>query len=262
MPHTRSDGVSIYYEVSGNPDGPWLVLSNSLGTDLAFWDPQVAAFGEEFHILRYDTRGHGKSDAPAGDYTYDQLGADALAVMNAAGVDKALFCGLSMGGMTGLWLGINAPQRFERLALCNTGAKIGDTSVWQPRIDAVLSGGMQPIVDAVVDRWFTKRFQEAEPATVDLIRAMILRTPAVGYAGCCAALRDCDLRDRIGAIDLPTLIIAGTHDLATPPALSDEIQASIEGSRMIVLNAAHLSNIEAEKTFNVAVSSFLTHVPD
>jgi len=259
MPHIQSDGARINYEISGNPDGPWLVMSNSLGTDLAFWDPQVAAFGDDYRILRYDTRGHGKSDAPEGDYDYDQLGADALAVMDAAGVDKALFCGLSMGGMTGLWLGINAPERFEKLVLCNTGAKIGDASIWQPRIDAVLNGGMESILEAVVDRWFTKRFQEAAPDTVDRIRAMILRTPAAGYAGCCAALRDTDLRDRIGAIALPTLIIAGTHDMATPPALSDEMQASIAGSRIIVLNAAHLSNIEAEQTFNTAVSSFLAH---
>jgi 3-oxoadipate enol-lactonase len=257
MPKTATNGASIHYEISGNPDGPWLMFSNSLGTDLAMWDAQEKAFGGKYRILRYDQRGHGQSEAPAVDYTYDQLGGDVLAVMDAAGADKVLFCGLSMGGVTGMWLGINAPQRFGKLALCNTGAQIGDSGTWQQRIDTVLSSGMGSIAEAVVDRWFTRRFQEADPAAVDRIRTMILATPAAGYAGCCAALRDIDLREAIKAIDLPTLIIAGKHDPATPIDLAEAIQASIKGSHLAVLDAAHLSNIEQEADFNEALSIFL-----
>lgn len=257
MPETAASGVSIHYQVSGNPAGPWLMFCNSLGTDLAMWDAQAELFGRDFHVLRYDTRGHGRSAAPEGEYTFDMLGADALAVMDAAGADKALFCGLSMGGVTGMWLAVNAPERFGKFVLCNTGARIGDADTWQPRIDAVLSGGMAGIAEAVVDRWFTKRFQDADPKAVDRIRAIILRTSAAGYAGCCAALRDADLREDIKAIALPTLVIAGTHDPATPPALGEAIHASIGGSRLVVLDAAHLSNIEAEAAFDAAVSAFL-----
>ena len=257
MPETAANGATIHYDISGRPDGPWLVFSNSLGTDLRMWDAQTAALGRDFRVLRYDTRGHGQSDAPSGDYSFDDLGRDALAVMDAAGVDKACFCGLSMGGVTGMWLGVNAPERFEKLVLCNTGAKIGDTETWQQRIDTVLSTGMAPLAEAVVDRWFTKRFQNEQPAAVDRIRAMIKATPAAGYAGCCAALRDIDLREAIAAIDLPTLVVAGRHDPSTPVANAEEIRAAIKGSRLVVLDAAHLSNIEQEAEFNDTVSTFL-----
>ncbi len=257
MPETAANGASIYYEVSGNPDGPWLLLSNSLGTDLGMWDAQERAFGRDFHVIRHDQRGHGRSEAPPGDYTYDDLGRDALAVMDAAGARKAHFCGLSMGGVTGMWLGVNAPDRFDRLVLCNTGAKIGDAATWQQRIDTVLSAGMDPLVDAVVDRWFTKRFQQAEPAAVDRIRAMIKTTPPAGYAGCSAALRDVDLREAIKAIGLPTLVVAGRHDPSTPLADAEEIQAAIRGSHIAVLDSAHLSNIEQEAEFNRTVATFL-----
>ncbi|MCT8972864.1 3-oxoadipate enol-lactonase [Microbaculum marinisediminis] len=257
MPETAANGATIHYEISGSPDGPWLVFSNSLGTDLRMWDAQTAMFGRDFRILRYDTRGHGQSDAPSGDYSFDDLGRDALAVMDAAGVDEAYFCGLSMGGVTGMWLGVNAPERFEKLVLCNTGAKIGDIETWQQRIDTVLSTGMAPLVEPVVDRWFTRRFQDEQPAAVDRIRAMIKATPGAGYAGCCAALRDIDLRDAIAAIDLPTLVVAGRHDPSTPVANAEEIHAAIKGSRLVVLDAAHLSNIEQEAEFNETVSTFL-----
>jgi 3-oxoadipate enol-lactonase len=257
MPDVRSAGAAIHYDVSGNANGPWLVMSNSLGTDLGFWDAQARAFGPHFRVLRYDTRGHGGSDSPDGDYSFDQLGADVLAVMDDAGIERARFCGLSMGGVTGMWLGIHAPGRVERLVLCNTGARIGAADIWQQRIDAVRTGGMEAVVEGVVDRWFTRRFQAADPAEVERIRAMILRTPAAGYAGCCAALRDVDLREPTKGIDLPTLVVAGAHDPATPPALAEEIHASIKGSKLVRLDAAHLSNIEAEAAFNDAVLPFL-----
>jgi len=257
MPKAAADGASIHYEVSGNPDGPWLVLSNSLGTNLHMWDAQAEAFGRDFHVLRYDTRGHGRSDAPEADYSFEQLGGDVLAVMDAAGARTASFCGLSMGGVTGMWLGIYAADRFDRLVLCNTGAKIGDAETWQERISATRTSGTEPIADAVVDRWFTQRFQSAAPEAVARIRAMILETPGRGYAGCCAALRDCDLRAAITAIRLPTLIVAGTQDPATPVALSRDMEAAISGSTVVELDAAHLSNIEQESAFNSAVSAFL-----
>ena len=257
MPETATNGASINYEISGNPDGPWLVFSNSLGTDLHMWDAQAEIFGSDYQVLRYDTRGHGRSAAPDGDYDFDQLGKDTLSVMDSAGVDKACFCGLSMGGATGMWLGVNAPERFEKLVLCNTGARIGDTATWQQRIETVLASGMGAIAEAVVDRWFTERFQKAAPAAVDRIRAMILATPAAGYAGCCGALRDFDMRGAIKAIGLPTLIVAGQHDPATPVGLAEDMKASIRGAKLAVLDAAHLSNIEQEAAFNETVSTFL-----
>jgi 3-oxoadipate enol-lactonase len=256
---TTDDGVSLNVRCDGDPGKPSVLLSNSLGTDLTMWDDQIPTLAGHFQVVRYDARGHGGSDAPDGDYTIDRLGKDAVAVLKGFGIEKAAFCGVSMGGMVGMWLGVHAPGRVTRLALCNTAAMMPPKETWQQRIEAVLSGGMESIVDAVVARWFTQPFIEGEPEKVDRVRAMLLATPPAGYAGCCAAIRDMDQRASISGISRPTLVVAGAEDPATPPERGEEIAAAIRGAELEVIPAcAHLSNIEQTDRFNARVIPFLT----
>ncbi|TCT12703.1 3-oxoadipate enol-lactonase [Tepidamorphus gemmatus] len=257
MPHIEADGTRIYHEISGSAGKPWLVLSNSLGTRLEMWDGQAAALADDFRILRYDSRGHGRSDAPAGNYTIERLGRDVLTLLDALGIARARFCGLSMGGMVGMWLGINAPDRLDRLVLCNTGARLGPPELWSQRIEAVASAGMAAVTDAVIERWFTPEFRAARPDKVAPVRRMLLDTPAAGYAGCCAAIRDMDQREAVTSIRIPTLVIGGSRDPATPASMAEELASSIPGARLSILEAAHLSNIEQEEAFNDTVSTFL-----
>lgn len=257
MPTTECDGATIHYEVSGREGAPWLVFSNSLGTNLGMWDGQVAALADDYRILRYDSRGHGRSSAPEGPYTIELLGRDALAVMDAAGVDKASYCGLSKGGMVGMWLGVNAPERFARLALCNTGAYVPPATLWDDRIATATTKGMAALTEGVIERWFTEPFRKSSPEAVDRVRKMLLTTPAHGYAGCCAAIRDMDQRAAISRITLPTLVIAGARDVATPPERAEEIANAVAGARLVTFEAAHLSNIETEPEFNEALIAFL-----
>jgi 3-oxoadipate enol-lactonase len=257
MPFAQGQGARIHYEIEGPEDGPVLLLSNSLGTDLGMWSPQIPSLAARYRVLRYDSRGHGRSEAPEGPYTIDMLGQDAVAVLDAAGVKRALFCGLSKGGMVGQWLGVNAPNRVGRLVLANTAAFIGAPEVWNQRIETVRAQGMAAIVPGVIDRWFTKPFQERAPDSVARIRDMLLATDPEGYAACCAAVRDMDQRQTIGAIRVPTLVIAGRHDLATSPEQGRLIADTIPGARFLELDAAHLSNIEAEAAFTRALLEFL-----
>lgn len=255
---TTDDGIVLNVRLDGDPNKPSVLLSNSLGTDLTMWDAQVAPLSEHFQVVRYDARGHGKSAAPDGDYTIDRLGRDAVAVLKGFGIEKAAFCGVSMGGMVGMWLGIHAPGRVTRLALCNTAAMMPPKDAWQQRIDAVLAGGMEAVVDAVVARWFTEAFIRDEPEAVARVRAMLLDTPPVGYAGCCAAIRDMDQRSALFGIGKPTLVVAGADDPATPPERGEEIAAAIRGAELDVLpECAHLSNIEQTALFNARVVPFL-----
>jgi 3-oxoadipate enol-lactonase len=257
MPFAQGQGARIHYEIEGPEDGPVLLLSNSLGTDLGMWSPQIPSLAARYRVLRYDSRGHGRSEAPEGPYTIDMLGQDAVAVLDAADVERALFCGLSKGGMVGQWLGVNAPDRVGRLVLANTAAFIGAPEVWNQRIETVRAQGMAAIVPGVIDRWFTKPFQERAPDSVARIRDMLLATDPEGYAACCAAVRDMDQRQTIGAIRVPTLVIAGRHDLATSPEQGRLIADTIPGARFLELDAAHLSNIEAEAAFTRALLEFL-----
>lgn len=259
MPTTETDGATIHYEIAGMDGAPWLVFSNSLGTDLSMWNAQVAALGDRFRILRYDSRGHGKSSVPAGAYTIDRLGRDALAVMDAAGVETASFCGLSKGGMVGMWLGVHAPRRIERLALCNTAAHMPPPSMWDQRIEAANTQGMEALADGVIERWFTPDFRSRAPEAVDRVRDMLLTTSGAGYAGCCAAIRDMDQREAIPTIRAPTLVIAGIHDPATPPDKAEEIAGAVSGSKLVSLEAAHLSNIEKEADFTRTLAAFVSH---
>jgi 3-oxoadipate enol-lactonase len=249
--------VRIHYELAGAATAPVLVFSNSLGTDVTMWDRQAAALTPKFQVLRYDKRGHGQSSVPAGSYTIEQLGRDVLALLDLLRLDRVHFCGLSIGGQTGMWVGVNAPERLNKLVLCNTGAKIGALDAWNARIEVVRKSGVKAVASAVIERWFTPRFREQEPATVAKIQSVLQGTDREGYAGCCAAVRDFDYRETLGAIQTPTLVIAGAHDPATPAADGRFVAEKIPGARYVELDAAHLSNIEDRERFTAEISAFL-----
>lgn len=254
---TTSDGLSLRYEDTGGTK-PVLILSNSLGTRLEMWDPQMRAFTERYRVVRYDKRGHGESDVKVGPSSFARLTRDAIELLDHLGVKKADWCGLSMGGMSGMWAGAHHGERFGRIVLCNTAASMPDPTMWNTRIALVKTGGMKPIIPAIVDRWFTKRFQAADPQAVARVVRMLETTPAEGYAACSAAIRDMDQREAIRSITNPVLVVAGTHDGSTSAARGREIAALIPGAGYVELDAAHLSNIEDEARFTPAVMNFLT----
>lgn len=257
MPFVQAEGARIHYRFDGREDRPVLVLSNSLGTDLGMWEPQLPAFAERYRVLRYDSRGHGASDAPPGSYTIELLGRDVLALLDGLGLARVAFCGLSKGGMVGQWLGAHAGERLDRLVLACTSAHIGAPEVWTQRIATVREHGMAAIVPALIDRWFTRGFQERAPEAVARVAAMLRNANPQGYATACAAVRDMDQRDALPAIGTPTLVIAGRHDQATPPDHARLLAAAIPGARLVELEAAHLANVEAAEPFTRAVLDFL-----
>lgn len=257
---TLADG-ELHYTLDGTPGKPVLVLSNSLGTNLHMWDTQVAAFTEHFQVLRYDTRGHGASLVSAGPYSIEQLGRDVLALLDALNLPRVHFCGLSMGGLIGQWLGINASERLHKLVVCNTAAKIAGPDVWNPRIETVLRDGQAAMValrDASIARWFTPGYAAANPAQAKRITDMLAATSPQGYAANCAAVRDADFRAQLGAIQVPTLVIAGTEDAVTPPAGGHFIEEHVKGAQYAEFHAAHLSNVEVGEPFSRRVIDFLT----
>lgn len=258
MPTLDHKGVKLYYQVEGKEGAPWLVLSNSLGTRLEMWEPQMPALLQHFRVLRYDTRGHGASSIPPGPYAVEQLGEDVIALMDGLQIARAHFCGLSMGGMTGMWLGVNEAERFDRLVLANTSALIGPADAWNARIAKVNSEGMASITQAVLDRWFTPGYQQRAPQAVQTVRDMLLNTSPAGYTANCAAVRDMDQRDSVARIKAPTLVIAGTHDQSTPAADGKRVADSIAGARYVELDSAHLSNWEQAETFTRHLIDFLT----
>ena len=250
----------LNYQLDGPKGAPVLVLSNSLGTDLGMWATQVPAFAEHFQVLRYDTRGHGQSLVTEGPYSIEQLGGDVLALLDALHIERAHFCGLSMGGLIGQWLGIHAGSRLHSLVVCNTAAKIGEPSVWNPRIEMVLRDGvaaMAGLRDASIARWFTADYAQAHPDQAKRITDMLAATSPQGYAANCAAVRDADFRDQLGAIRVPTLVIAGTEDAVTPPSGSHFIQEHVAGAEYAEFYAAHLSNVQAGDAFSQRVLAFL-----
>lgn len=257
MLFAQTEDARIHYDLAGPANSPVLVLSNSLGTDFSMWDSQTPAFQKSFRVLRYDTRGHGQSDVTPGPYTIELLGRDVLLLVDTLHLDCVHFCGLSMGGMIGMWLAINAPNRLHKLVLCNTAAKIGTPEVWGARIDAVTKGGMKSISPGVIERWFTAPFRAKSPQVIAATQRMIESTNPKGYIANCAAVRDFDAREQVGGIRVPTLVICGTHDPATTPADARFLADRIPGARIAELNAAHLSNIEDSERFNPEVSSFL-----
>jgi len=254
--------VSVQHErfncrLDGRADAPVVVLSNSLGTNLAMWDEQLPALTQRFRVLRYDQRGHGASSVTPGPYTIAQLGRDVLGLLEALKIQRVHFCGLSMGGMTGMWLAVNAADRIDRLVLANTTPKIGTPEVYDARIETVRKGGLAVVADVVIERWFTKNFRARAPEAVARIRAMLMATPAEGYMAACGAIRDMDQREAIRSIRNPTLVISGTHDVATPPADGRRIAESIAGARYTELDASHISNIEANERFTAELTAFL-----
>jgi len=257
MPILKSGEARIHYALEGQSGTPALVFSNSLGANFSMWDAQVPGLRRKFRVLRYDTRGHGQSSPTPGPYAIEQLGKDVIAMLDALDLDHVHFCGLSMGGMIGMWLGVSAPERLHKLVLCNTGAKIGTAEGWNARIEAVQKNGMKSVASAVVERWFTPAFRRKAPATIANTLKMIEETNLVGYAACCAAVRDFDFREQISKIRLPTLVISGAHDPATPPTDGRFLAQQIPGARYVELDAAHLSNLEDRYRFNNELAAFL-----
>jgi len=258
MPRLACGDAELEYQVEGSADAPLLVLSNSLGTTMRMWEPQMPALLASFRVLRYDARGHGRSSVPDGPYTIAQMGEDVLALVRAVGARRVRFCGLSMGGMVGMWLGVHAPALVERLVLCNTAARIGPPEAWNLRIARVRESGMGAIVEAVLARWFTPEFVDSGAPAVELARRMLLESSAEGYAAACAAVRDMDQRDDVGRIGAPTLVVAGTRDLVTTPADHRDLADRIDGARYVELDAPHISNLERPAEFTRALVDFLT----
>ena len=258
MSYFASSGTQLAYQVDGPDDAPTLVLINSVGTNLHMWDAQVARLSHALRIVRFDTRGHGASDVPAGPYTIEQLGLDLLALLDELRIEQANICGLSLGGITALEFAIAYPHRVARAVFANTAARIGTTESWDARIAAVKTGGMAAIRDTVLARFLSTNFRQQHPETVRQIGDMIEATNPIGYIAACAALRDADLRARVHEIRTPTLILAGALDESTPPSQSHELHAAISGSHLRIFDeVAHLSNVERPDEFSEYVLSFL-----
>jgi len=258
MPETQANGIDIHYRFDGPEAAPVVMLSNSLGTRLEMWDPQIPALAARYRVLRYDSRGHGRTTVPDGPYSIGLLAEDAIALLDRLGIERAHFCGLSKGGMVGQVLGAEHGDRILTLTLCATACQLGPKDLWNERIAAVIEKGMPAVAEGVIERWLTRRYRQSAPAEVEHVRKMILETPAKGYAACCAAIRDMDLCGVLGRIRVPTLVVAGEDDPATPPDVVREVHERISGSRFVVIpRAAHLLNIERAETFDRTLLEFL-----
>jgi 3-oxoadipate enol-lactonase len=255
-----ANDIQVNYELSGKESAPMVMLSHSLGCSLAMWDPQMEPLESRYRVLRYDTRGHGGTDAPTGAYTLDQLKDDAIGLLDALGIDVVHWVGLSMGGMIGQCLALSHADRLRGLVLCDTAAIMpGDAQpVWQERIDTARKKGMPAIVESTLERWFTPAYLSQNPASVQRIRDQFLATSVAGYIGCTEAIRGLNTLDRLSEIRTPTLIMVGEDDPGTPVAASEAMHERIPGSRLMVLPAAaHLSNVAQPEAFNNALMEFL-----
>jgi len=260
MAFANHGGVRLYWRLEGAADRPVLLLLNSIGTDMSLWDRAAPLLLGQFRLLRMDTRGHGASDAPGGDYRLEQLAHDALAVMDAAQVERAFVCGISLGGMIALSLALQAPARIIALVCACTSAQM-NAQAWARRVESVRAQGMVGLSDIVMQRFFADAFREAHPEICASVRTGLTTMNADGYAGCAAAVRDMDLIGRIGAIQLPTLLICGQRDISTPlTGHGERIMAAIAGAHCVSLNAAHLACVEAPAAFAAAVRDFVTEV--
>ncbi|NLS70905.1 alpha/beta fold hydrolase [Bradyrhizobium brasilense] len=255
---TTADGCRIAYRIDGPDDRPALALSNSIATNLHMWDRSMPALSRSFRVLRYDTRGHGGSDAPTGAYSIDRLGRDVVELLDALRIDRAHFLGLSLGGFVGQWLGIFAPDRIDRLILSNTSSYLASELPFDEQIRAVLAAkDMNGIADGFMRNWFPATMLAAPNEVVDEFRNMVLTTPPRGLAGCYAALRDVDLRRAISLIAAPTLVIGGESDTVTRASHSADIAATITDAKLVLLPGVHILNIEQPDRFNSEVVSFL-----
>ncbi|UGY02765.1 alpha/beta fold hydrolase [Bradyrhizobium quebecense] len=259
---TTADGCRIAYRIDGPDDRPVLALSNSIATNLHMWDRSVPALSRSFRLLRYDTRGHGNSDAPAAAYSMDRLGRDVVELLDTLGIDRAHFLGLSLGGFIGQWLGIFAPERIDRLILSNTASYLASELPFDDQIRAVLAApDMNAIADGFMRNWFPATMLAAPNEIVDEFRGMVRATPARGLAGCYAALRDVDLRRIISLIAAPTLVIGGESDTVTRASHSEAIAATIPDAKLVLLPGVHILNVEQADRFNDEVASFLQGAP-
>lgn len=257
------DTISLHHTLDGPEDAPVVIMANSLGTTLAMWNDQASVLQDRFRMLRYDHRGHGKSSVPPGPYAIDDLGWDVLSLLDQLEIEHASFCGLSIGGMVGMWLASEAPERVERLVLCCTSAWFFPPDDWEARAETVREQGVGAIAEAVLERWFTPDFRTSHPGVVEWSGRMLRETPAEGYAGCCEAIRDADLRSRLGGIRAPTLVIAGADDPAAPPDQAELIHDSIPDARLVVIpQAAHLANVEQPEKITQAVLDHLGSVSE
>jgi 3-oxoadipate enol-lactonase len=257
--HIKANGITFNYEIDGPEGAPWLVFSNSLATNLSMWDPQAADLRQSFRLLRYDQRGHGGTEAPAGRYTYATLLADAIALFDALGIARAHFCGLSMGGATALGLAELHPDRVDRVVVCDSPAMSTPASAqqWEERIATAQKGGMEALVESTMARWFPPEIHAAKPLYLDDVRAMIRATPVNGFIGCSAALADHDYNSAVATVTRPVLFIAGSKDGVTPAAMKD-MSARLKGSRYVELEGAgHISNLDRPAEFTKAVREFL-----
>lgn len=255
MDFLELDTHRLHYRIDGPHDAPWLTFCNSLGTDLHMWDPQVAALSGRFRILRYDRRGHGHSSAPPGLYSVADLGADVLALWDHLGVARSHFCGLSIGGLTGQWLGVHAGTRLHTLTVAATAAKIGTAESWETRIAQVREQGLLPLRDGTAERWFTPAFVAAQPAQVEDILQRFVATSVAGYIGCCHAVATADFRDQLAQIGVPTLAIAGDDDPVCPPADLQAIARGVAHGHAVAVPGRHICNIESADAFTAALTA-------
>lgn len=257
MPTADNGAVRIYYELSGVSQGEVLMLGNSLGSNLHMWNKVAPMFEAGHRVLRYDMRGHGGSSVPPDPFTIRDLGGDVLFLLEHLGIDRVHFCGLSLGGLVAMWIGIHAPERVGRMVLANTAAHIGTREMWEQRIAAIETSGMAPLAMATLDRWFTPRYRNQHPQEMDAIREMIAATHPKGYVACCGVLRDTDLSAGMVAIEAPCLVITGTHDPATPASDGRALHSVLRRSEYVELDASHLSAWERAAEFGDAVLEFI-----
>jgi 3-oxoadipate enol-lactonase len=257
MPFANLRSVRLHYELVGPEDAPAVVFSNSLGADLSMWNAQVAEFSRRYRVLRYDTRGHGESSLPAGPHNLPALASDVLDLLDYLTIPALSFCGLSLGGMTGLWLAQHAPKRIRKVIACSSAAKIGTAESWNTRIELVRREGMAAVVPGILDRWFTAPFHASSPTVVAAMRRTLENVSVDGYAAGCTAIRDTDLREGLSAVTVPTLVVNGSSDPVTPPADGRSLSAQIPRARYAEFAGAHLFNMESAASFTAEVLGFL-----
>lgn len=257
MPTFTSNDAQINYQTFGDATKPALIFSNSLGTNFKMWQAQIDFFQQDFFVICYDTRGHGASSAPQGPYSIDQLGQDVVNLLDHLNVEKAAFCGISMGGLTGQWLAIHRPERFNQVVVCNTAAKIGQEQAWNDRAALVREQGLQPIASTAASRWFTEPFIQSNATVVNNLQNDLAAGSAEGYASCCEALAEADVREQLKDIPVPVLVVAGQQDPVTTVVDGQFMVERIANSQLFEINASHISNVELPNEFNQAVKQFI-----
>lgn len=257
MPTFTSNDAQINYQTFGDATKPALIFSNSLGTNFKMWQTQIDFFQQDFFVICYDTRGHGASSAPQGPYSIDQLGQDVVNLLDHLNVEKAAFCGISMGGLTGQWLAIHRPERFNQVVVCNTAAKIGQEQAWNDRAALVREQGLQPIASTAASRWFTEPFIQSNSTVVNNLQNDLAAGSAEGYASCCEALAKADVREQLKDITVPVLVVAGQQDPVTTVVDGQFMVERIANSQLFEINASHISNVELPNEFNQAVKQFI-----